>query len=262
MNTDRSTTPEGNAIYRVPESNMPALETRIRSSIMENGETRDNCYAETWAKRTGFQIWGDDSPRRYFGDKHWNEPLKWNRDAEAAGVRRRVFCMSMGDWAEGRPEQAEPLARWWDLCGNTPHLDKLMLTKRPQLIRKLCPITGPDIWHGVTAETQAWLDLRWKFLREVDAAVHWLSMEPLFERITLPQDFLDRAGRAWVIVGGESGGHARPMDPKWAQHLRDQCKEASVPYHFKQGSANNWGKNFKVFESFPVDLQIREVPCL
>lgn len=60
----------------------------------------DHCYAESLAKRTGNQVWGKDAPRRFFGEKHWAEPLKWNRDAEKAGERARVFCASMADVME------------------------------------------------------------------------------------------------------------------------------------------------------------------
>jgi protein gp37 len=199
----------------------------------------DNCYAETWAKRTGFTIWGDDKPRRYFGDKHWNEPLAWDRAAAKEGKSALVFCMSMGDWAEGRPEQRPHLSCLWALQQRTQNLIWLMLTKRPQLIGKLAPTdeASPRRWFGVTAESQAWLDLRWSHLKQVESPVYWLSMEPLMERVTLPQDFLDLGRRAWVIVGGESGGQARPMHPDWARHLRNQCREAGVPFHFKQ-----WGE--------------------
>lgn len=197
----------------------------------------ENCYAETWAKRTGFKIWGDEAGRRYFGDKHWNEPLIWNRQAERDGVRRRVFCMSMGDWAEGRPEQAPQLARLWELITRTPWLDWLMLTKRPQLITKLCPLRSSRVWQGTTTETQKWLDLRWEHLKPVDAEIYWLSIEPLLERITLPRDFLSLGKQAWVIVGGESGPGARPMHPDWVRSLRDQCSAAGVAFHFKQ-----WGE--------------------
>ena len=58
-----------------------------------------NCYAKTWAHRLGFQIWGNGADRRVFGDHHWDEPLRWNRAAEKADQRRRVFSMS---WATGR----------------------------------------------------------------------------------------------------------------------------------------------------------------
>lgn len=202
----------------------------------------DGCYAERLSERFGFKIWGNEAPRRYFGDKHWNEPLKWNRAAEHAKQRKRVFCMSMGDWAEGRPEQRDHLERLWRLIPRTPWLDWLMLTKRPQLIPALYPASWqcdalPNVWLGTTAETQAWLDLRWPLLKRAPAAVYWLSIEPLLEPITLPEDFLALGRQAWCIVGGESGLQARPMSPDWARHLRDQCMAAGVPFHFKQ-----WGE--------------------
>jgi protein gp37 len=215
-----------------------------------------NCYAETWAKRTGFQVWGDDAPRRYFGDKHWNEPLKWDAEAAKSGIHARVFCMSMGDWAEGRPEQRPHLERLWDLILKTRNLDWLMLTKRPQLITKLCPLRSQRIWQGTTTETQAWLDLRWEHLKRVDSEIYWLSIEPLFERIRLPEDLLRLGKRAWVVVGGESGTHARQMNPDWARSLRDQCQEAGVPFHMKQMS----GRTKEQLTAIPADLMIREFP--
>jgi len=210
----------------------------------------EHCYAETFSRRVGFSdlptaskfpIWGAQAQRRFFGDKHWNEPLKWNEAAASRYTLEYVFCASMADWAEGRPDQQESLQRLWDLQSRTPWLVWLMLTKRPQLISKLCA-AGSDEgasrrWHGVTAETQKWLDIRWPHLKEVFSPVKWLSMEPLFENIRLPQDFLDLGNRAGVIVGGESGRQARPMHPDFARYLRDQCAEAGVPFHFKQ-----WGE--------------------
>lgn len=232
----------------------------------------DHCYAETWAERTGysqkataesgkFPIWGDDAERRYFGDKHWNEPLRWNKKAEKEGIKRRVFCMSMGDWAEGRPEQKPHLDRLFDLMAQTPSLIWLMLTKRPQLIRKLYPFGTMDnpplgIWQGVTAETQMWLDLRWKYLKEVPAEVYWLSVEPMFERIKLPQSFLDIGSRGWVICGGESGANARPIDANYARYLRDQCLDWGVRFHMKQMS----GRTKAELTAIPEDLMIRQFP--
>ena len=69
----------------------------------------------------------------------------------------------------------------------------------------------------------------------------------------------DKKRLGWAIVGGESGPHARPMDPAWARSLRDQCKETGVSFFMKQGSAANW-KDFKNFDALPEDLQIREFP--
>lgn len=221
-----------------------------------NSPACEHCYAETWAKRTGFQIWGDNKERRYFGDKHWNEPRKWDAEARRLGRMDRVFCASMADWAEGRPEQAKHLSRLWDLVLETTSLNWLMLTKRPQLISKLCPLRSSRVWQGTTAETQAWLDLRWDHLRRVDAEIYWLSIEPMFERLILPSDFKSLGKRAWVICGGESGSHARQIDPAWARSLRDQCQDSGVRFHMKQMS----GRTKAELEAIPEDLMIREYP--
>ena len=70
-------------------------------------EACKHCYAEAFAKRTGHEIWGDAAPRRFFADKHWDEPKKWDRDAARDGVRRKVFCASMADVFEDRPDLVE-----------------------------------------------------------------------------------------------------------------------------------------------------------
>lgn len=242
--------------------------TRIEGSPAcgpAEGEEGAVCYAEVWSERVGysktgsqFPIWGAHEKRRYFGDKHWNEPLKWNREAEKKGERARVFCMSMGDWAEGRPDQTEHLERLWKLIEATPWLDWLMLTKRPQLINKLCPIRSPRVWHGTTTENQYWFDIRWPQLKKANADIYWLSIEPMFERIVLSQDFLDLGSRGWVICGGQSGHHARHMNPDWARYLRDQCLRAGVKFHMKQMS----GTRKADLEAIPEDLMIREYPEL
>jgi protein gp37 len=70
----------------------------------------DNCYADLWAKRMGHQIWGVKATRRLFSDAHWNEPRLWNEEAKTARRRERVFCASMADVFERRPELNQ--------CGN------------------------------------------------------------------------------------------------------------------------------------------------
>ena len=212
----------------------------------------DGCYAERDSKRYGFDIWGSDAPRRYFGEKHFNELLKWDKDAQVTGEMRRVFVMSMGDWAEGRPEQAPYLDLLWDRFLKTKNLIFLMLTKRPQLINKLCPLGSQRIWHGVTAENQHWLDIRWPILRDVGSEVYWLSVEPMIGPMVLPDDFLRLGKRAWCIVGGESGPKARPMSSDWVRRLRDQCVEAGVPYFMKQ-----WGE-WCEWDQLPEDI-VREL---
>ena len=196
------------------------------------------------------------SSGKYFGDKHWGEPLKWNAAAERSGQRARVFCMSMGDWAEGRPDQTIHLTRLWGLIMATPWLDWLMLTKRPQLISKLCPLHMPRVWQGTTTETQKWLDLRWEHLRQVKAEVYWLSVEPMFEPLILPESFLRLGARAWVICGGQSGAKSLHMNPEWARSLRDQCLSWGVRFHMKQMS----GRTKEQLQAIPPDLFIRQYP--
>jgi protein gp37 len=214
------------------------------------GDPGAECYAKMLDARFKGNHWGPDAPRRFFGDKHWKEPERWNRQAAESGRRRRVFCMSMGDLFEGRPDERPHLERLWKLIPCTPWLDWMLLTKRPQLIAPLYPQEWlrnppPNVWLGVTAETQYWLDIRWPFLRRIPAAIYFLTMEPLFERITLPDDFLALGKRAWVIVGGQSGGNWRavPMKPDDARYVRDQCVEARVPFFFKQ-----WGDNLELVQ--------------
>ena len=102
--------------------------------------------------------WGKDAPRKFFGDKHWNDPRRWNRIAAKAGIRERVFCASMSDVFEGdRPDIEPSRARLWELIKETPSLDWLLLTKRPQNIKRMLPEAmqgAHNIWLGTTIEVQ------------------------------------------------------------------------------------------------------------
>lgn len=201
-----------------------------------------HCYAETWAKRVGMILWGNRAPRRFFSDSHWSEPLAWNREALAAGERRRVFCASMADVFERRAELEVWRSRLWALIDATPRLDWLLLTKRPEQIARCVPWSGSwphNVWLGTTVENQHWANKRLDILLEYPARVRFVSAEPLLGPLDLrPWLERDRSGRRidWVIAGGESGAKARPMNPEWARELRDQCTRARVPFHFKQ-----WG---------------------
>jgi protein gp37 len=201
-----------------------------------------HCYAETWAKRIGMQLWGTKARRRFFSDAHWSEPLTWNREAEAAGERRRVFCASMADVFENRADLEPWRERLWNLIEKTPGLDWLLLTKRPECIGQRVPWTDTwphNVWLGTTAENQHWANKRLDELRRYAARVLFVSAEPLIGALNLrPWLVPDAFGRRihWVIAGGESGARARPMNPEWARDLRDQCEHAGVAFHFKQ-----WG---------------------
>lgn len=203
----------------------------------------NNCYAEAWAKRVGENVWGAKQSRRFFTDKHWDEPLKWDADAKRGGKRKRVFCASMADVFEARYELNTWRERLWRLIANTPSLDWLLLTKRPENILSMVSWKGkwPDnVWIGTTVEDQKRADERLPILLNVPAHFRFLSCEPLLGPVNLSRWTKNRSKGLfpidWVIAGGESGPNARAMLPGWARSLRDQCQEAKIPFHFKQ-----WG---------------------
>lgn len=196
-----------------------------------------HCYAESWAKRVGQDIWGAKAPRRFFGEKHWSEPLRWNLEAGRSGNRARVFCASMADVFESRPELDIWRTQLWELIGKTPNLDWLLLTKRPELVSSAVPWGNRwpgNVWLGTTVEDQERADERLPVLTAIPAAVRFISAEPLLGGIDIRTWLGD--GLDWVITGGESGPKARPSSPSWFRDLLNQCMEASVPFHFKQ-----WG---------------------
>ena len=197
-----------------------------------------HCYAESLARRFDGGLWGRSASRRFFGEKYWREPIRWNAEARSTGVRRRVFCASMADVFEPRPDLNPWRHKLWDLIEQTPSLDWLLLTKRPGQIKRLYPwVKQPkaNVWLGTTVESQLWADARIARLAAVDAAVRFLSCEPLLGAVDI-EEWLASRKLDWVIAGGESGAGARPTHPNWIRSLRDQCARNKVPFHFKQ-----WG---------------------
>jgi protein gp37 len=200
-----------------------------------------NCYAELWAKRMGHRVWGNDTPRRFFTNHHWNEPLIWNQDARNTKRRRRVFCASMADVFERKRELNSWRERLWTLISATPCLDWLLLTKRPENIEQMVPWEREwpeNVWLGTTVENDTYAEKRLPLLLKHPAAVRFLSCEPLLGPVNLRPWFrgLKHYPINWVIAGGESGPRARAMHPNWATSLLHQCQKAKVPFHFKQ-----WG---------------------
>jgi protein gp37 len=205
----------------------------------------DNCYAEIDSARNlhGWgNLWGKDAARHITSDAYWRQPLTWNRQAEREGIRKRVFCGSMCDVMERRDDLNEPRQRLFKLIEDTPNLDWLLLTKRPQEYRHFLPLTWranplPNVWLMTTVESQ---DYVWRIgeLMKVPAAVYGVSIEPMLSLIVLPSEFLQLGTRGWVIAGGESGrSNLRPTPIEWFRFLRDQAVPARVPFHFKQ-----WGE--------------------
>lgn len=218
-----------------------------------------NCYAESWARRVGESVWGTKSERRFFTNKHWGEPLRWNADAVSYGVRKRVFCASMADVFELRGDLDPWRVRLWEVIEKTPGLDWLLLTKRPQNIAGMVPwrdVWPHNVWLGTSVEDQARAKERLPFLLRFPAKCRFLSCEPLLGHVDLGPWAID-VGRSlhpidWVIAGGESGPNARPMLPGWAISLRNQCRETGIPFHFKQ-----WGHWAPVHSTQPKTSRVR-----
>ena len=228
----------------------------------------DFCYAEGWAKRTGHpELWAGE--RRRTSASNWAQPIKWNRRAKESGRRLKVFCASLADWLDNQAEQQwrEDLAV---LIDETPHLDWLLLTKRPQNFDRYAPWhhddVPPNVWLGITAENQTELDRRWHYIADAQARVHFISYEPALGPLSLRDTY---PAPDWIIVGGESGSKARPFDIAWAQAIVDETRRTGIACFVKQlGSLpiragypleNHRGKGGDPAE-WPGTLQVREFP--
>lgn len=121
----------------------------------------------------------------------------------------------------------------FQVIADTPQHTYQVLTKRSARLPKIAEkLDWPsNLWMGVSVETSDFL-YRVDHLREVPAAVRFLSCEPLLGSLA----GIDLSGIGWVITGGESGPRARPLDPEWVREIRDACLEAQVPFFHKQ-----WG---------------------
>lgn len=207
-----------------------------------------HCYAETFSNRYRYDVFGPRKNRRTFGEAHWQEPLKWNRQAELLGQRMRVFCASMADVFEDNSSIESERQKLWGLIEETPMLDWLLLTKRPENMLLFAPWQNewPDnVWAMTSVENEELAHERIPILLEVPAIVRGLSVEPLLGPIDLSPWL---SSIHWVIVGGESGQGARQMKPEWVRSVRRQCQEDSVPFFFKQ-----WGEWMPLENRVPLD---------
>lgn len=225
-------------------------------------------------------------------------PMRWRKS-------RRIFVNSLADLFHDQVSD-DFIARVWAVMATSAEHTFQVLTKRPARMRALLNSTDfrglvdehwhrvmaqrpsrkqclpgtwplPHVWVGTSTENQKTADLRIRQLLETDAAVHWISAEPLLGPIDLgaaaPVPYEREQGGfwrygartglhgegkvwvpappaqlAWVVCGGESGPGARPMDLAWARSLRDQCARAGIPFHFKQGGSvlgREWGGHSK-----------------
>lgn len=179
----------------------------------------ERCYADAWDSRWSPKEshWGPKAPRRFFGDSHWNEPLRFDRHAAELGVRLKLFCGSMCDWAEDREDLAPHRGRLFQLIRRTENIDWLMLSKRPLNAARVlpwmrmrspdvayhapgeCAMCGwhgssplhrcppwPNVWIGTTAGHQKGADVRvHDMLATIDAVRFFVSVEPMLERVDI-----------------------------------------------------------------------------
>ena len=219
------------------------------------------CYADTQASRWGHDLWHRNGPRRMMSDANWAKPLRWNREAEAAGEPKRVFCASMADVFEDHPDVTGARARLWDLIERTPWLRWQLLTKRPENVTGMVPWGGDwpgNVWLGTSVENQRWAAERIPVLVSIPSRVRFLSCEPLLGPIDLSQ-WLAAGQLDWIIAGGESGGaKRREMDLRWLESIAGQCQAAGVPCFVKQDSGPRSGLQGRIpdatwrLKDFPV----------
>jgi protein gp37 len=198
-----------------------------------------HCYAETFAER-----WRGTPGHHFeqgFDLRLWPErvdlPLTWKKP-------RTIFVNSMSDLFH----EKVPLAfiqRVFQTMEKAHWHTFQILTKRSEILAELAPELPwpPNVWMGVSIETAKYLG-RADQLRQVPAAVRFLSLEPLLG----PLGTLDLSGIDWVIVGGESGPCARLIEAKWVREIRKQCRAADVPFFFKQWGGVNKKRNGRLLD--------------
>jgi protein gp37 len=236
-----------------------------------------NCYAAVETpvrvlRGQGVELWGDRGERRRTSEANWREPLKWNKraicmncgfaevigsdDCRKCGMefgavnrrRPRVFCASLADVFEDHrtimPGWRADLGR---LIQNTPDLDWLLLTKRPENVMRMLPdfwinLSKPygmprNIWLGTTVENQEQADKRRASFEAIPAQIKFVYYEPALGPVNWDGwEFVSQ-----IISGGESGKGARPAHPGWFHATRDWCIANRKAYFHKQhGEFSHW----------------------
>lgn len=235
--------------------------------------------------------WGKGQPRVRTGAERWKNPVKWNlaagklsteaivkavltpldkHRAEASPCQRARVFPSLCDWLDDEVP-VEWLADFLKLIHDTPHLDWLLLTKRPENFFKRLRgawnatvaefdsferwlvdwkkhgVTPANVWIGTSVEDQERAEERIPELLKIPARVRFLSVEPLLEAVDLKLDNHCNSPAClcakidWVIVGGESGAKARPCHVEWIGGVVEQCQAAGVPCFVKQLGSNSIG---------------------
>lgn len=220
-----------------------------------------NCYAERQSSRYGFNVWGENSPRKLIMSA-FKDLDKYQRQAKDSGKMVKVFVGSMMDIFEYDKNLINPDDKSYTIRHlrnklfhkisqkHYTNLIFLFLTKR---IGEIHPyyITiaklNDNIWFGFSISNQETSDKYIKDLMEYKKVNTFLSIEPQVGLI----DDIDLTNIDWVIQGGESGPYKRPFKIEWAETMRDICKDQNTPYFFKQ---------IDKIQSIPEHLNIKEYP--
>jgi protein gp37 len=212
-----------------------------------------HCYAERMALR--LKAMGQPNYANGFNlTLHENAlelPLKWKK-------AQTIFVNSMSDLFH-KDVPVEFIVRTFDVMRRADWHNFQVLTKRSERLLELSPILPwrPHIWMGVSVETIGYTP-RIDHLRQTGARVKFLSLEPLLG----PLPGLNLEGIDWVIVGGESGPGARPMDLAWVTEIRDQCLNARVRFFFKQWGGTRKKKAGRELEGRTWDEMPAAAPVL
>ena len=198
-----------------------------------------HCYAERLSLR--LQAMGQPNYRNGFEvtlqPRMLELPLKWKSP-------KRIFVNSMSDLFHADVPPAY-IHQVFGIMRRAHWHRYQVLTKRSERLLELSGTIPwqPHIWMGVSVENEDYTS-RIDHLRRTEAKVKFLSVEPLLG----PLPALDLRGIHWVIVGGESGPGARPMDPAWVRGIRDQCLDAGVGFFFKQWGGVNKKKTGRTLD--------------
>lgn len=226
-----------------------------------------SCYAETLMDKRWKKVsWGKGKPRKFASPGYWWQPIKWDKEAGAAGIRRRVFCASLADVFD--EEVSDDWRRkLFMTIAQTPNLDWLLLTKRSKKMRDFMQLDRDlhhllrNVWLGVSVEDQKTADERIPDLLASAAAVRFVSYEPALGPVDFTRISLESVGKApfeinplttqddehfhndhakldWVIIGGESGPRAREFQIEWARNTVSALRSFDTPVFVKQLGAN------------------------
>lgn len=230
------------------------------------------CYAEQFANRYNHAKWGESGTRVKTAASNWKKPYTWDRKAAKLNIRTKVFCSSLADVFDKHPSIKQ---EWRDelfkIIKETPNLDWLLLTKRPENMVDLLPADWgkgyPNVWIGASIGEKKNSEQLIKSLTAVPAKVRFISAEPLLEPFDLPKYGID-----WILIGGESGPttQIRKLDLNTVRLMIDRAQINGTKVFFKQLGAvlakqyklsfDKAGEDFDKYPELLSWLKIREYP--